>query len=75
MEEWTPENIALLRRQMKGWEEIAKIKAKELANMTDEEAARIIGSLSAVERWDRSPNWSGLVEQQEHFKKLRGCSN
>ena len=53
------------------WEAVERIKAQELAAMTDERAWEIIRSLGAVEGWRERPDWSGLVEQQAFFSKAR----
>lgn len=71
MNEWTPEAVAILRRQIEGWKEVERFEAEELASMTDERAERIIDSLEAVELWRTRPDWSGLVEQQAAFMKSR----
>ncbi len=43
----------------------------ELASMTDEAAAVASERLLWVETvWRARPNWSGLVEQQDLFRKL-----
>jgi hypothetical protein len=49
-------------------EALERVRAIELAAMTDEDARRCIESLSTVEPpWRDRPNWSGLVEQQAFF--------
>ena len=53
------------------WEAVEVFKAHELAAMTEERARQIIQSLGAVEGWRERPDWSGLVEQQAIFHKLR----
>ena len=52
------------------WEAVERVKAEELANLTDEEARKIIQRLEAPEVWRERPNWSGLVEQQAIFHGL-----
>ena len=52
------------------WEAVERVKAEELANLTDEEARKIIQRLEAQEVWRERPNWSGLVEQQAIFHGL-----
>lgn len=53
------------------WEAVERMKARELAAMTDERAWEIIKSLGAAETWRERPDWSGLVEQQAIFSKAR----
>lgn len=53
------------------WEAVEVFKAHELAAMTEERACQIIQRLGAVEGWRERPDWSGLVEQQEIFRKGR----
>jgi hypothetical protein len=53
------------------WEAVEVVKAHELAAMTDDRAREIIRSLVAPEGWRERPDWSGLVEQQAIFHKLR----
>ncbi|MCL4180749.1 MAG: hypothetical protein KJ072_23750 [Verrucomicrobia bacterium] len=53
------------------WEAVEAVKAQELAAMTEERARQIIQMLGAVEGWRERADWSGLVEQQAIFQKLR----
>lgn len=53
------------------WEAVEVFKAQELAGMTEEQAREIIQSLAAVDTWRERPEWSGLVEQQAIFQRLR----
>ncbi len=53
------------------WEAVEAVKAQELAAMTEERARQIIQMLGAAEGWRERPDWSGLVEQQAIFQKLR----
>lgn len=49
---------------------LERIRARELAAMTDDEAWRRIMSLSVVGTpWRERPDWSGLVEQQDIFHR------
>ena len=51
---------------------LERIRARELAAMTDEEALRRIMSLSVVGTpWRERPDWSGLVEQQALFHRRK----
>lgn len=51
-------------------EMLERIRARELAAMTDEQALRQILSLSTCEPpWRERPDWSGLVEQQAFFHR------
>jgi hypothetical protein len=52
------------------WEAVERVKAQELAGMTEERAREIMRGLGAVDAWRAQPHWSGLVEQQAIF--LRG---
>lgn len=53
-------------------EALERIRARELAAMTDEEALRQILSLCTAEPpWRERPDWSGLVEQQAAFHRRR----
>jgi hypothetical protein len=53
-------------------EALEHIGARELAEMTDEEALRRIASLTVCGRpWRERPDWSGLVEQQALFHRRR----
>jgi hypothetical protein len=53
-------------------EALERIRAVELAAMTDEDARRCIESLSTVEQpWRDQPNWSGLVERQAAFHRKK----
>ena len=46
------------------WEAVERVKAQELAAMTNERAQEIIQGLGAVESWQSRRDWSGLIEQQ-----------
>ena len=51
-------------------EALERIRARELAAMTDEDALRILKSLTACETpWRDRPDWSGLIEQQAIFRR------
>ena len=52
------------------WAAVERVKAKELSNLTEEEARKIIQRLHAREVWREHPNWSGLVVQQAIFHGL-----
>lgn len=53
-------------------EALERIRAQELAAMTDEQAWRIIESLNVGEPpWRERPDWSGLVEQQALFHRKK----
>ena len=53
------------------WEAVERARARELAGMTDEPAQQIIQSLEAAQPWRADPEWSGLVEQQAIFRRIR----
>ncbi len=53
------------------WEAIEAAKAQELAGLTEERARQIIQGLGVVEGWRERSDWSGLVEQQDLFRKAR----
>jgi hypothetical protein len=51
---------------------LERIRARELAAMTDEEALRRMMSLSVPGTpWRERPDWSGLVEQQALFHRRK----
>jgi hypothetical protein len=51
-------------------EELARIRTREIAALTDEEALKQILSLcTAQPPWRERPDWSGLVEQQALFHR------
>lgn len=53
-------------------EALERMRARELASMTEERALEIMKSLVAVDAPRQQPeNWSGLVEQQALFAKWR----
>lgn len=53
-------------------EALERVRARELASMTEERAWAIIKSLVAVDVPRQQPeNWSGLVEQQAIFARWR----
>jgi hypothetical protein len=53
------------------WEAVESVRAQELAALTEEQALRVIETLSAAEVWRERNDWSGLVEQQAHFTRSR----
>lgn len=53
-------------------EALERLRARELAAMTDEEALRQIELLCVAQPpWRERPDWSGLVEQQALFHRRR----
>jgi hypothetical protein len=53
-------------------EVLERVRAHELAAMTDEEARRIMKLLRVCETpWRPRPDWSGFVEQQAIFHRRR----
>jgi hypothetical protein len=53
-------------------EALERLRVRELAAMTEEEALRKIASLCTCEPpWRERPDWSGLVEQQALFHGRR----
>lgn len=55
-------------------EALERIRAQELAALTEEEALRRIKSLRAFGPiWRERPAWSGLVEQQAVFHRRRAA--
>jgi hypothetical protein len=53
-------------------EALERIRAVELAALTDEQALQQIQSLSVAQTpWRPRPDWSGLVEQQALFHPRR----
>lgn len=67
-----PDKQQWLARYRETAESLERIRARELAEMTDEEALRRIMSLSVVGTpWRERPDWSGLVEQQDIFHRRK----
>jgi hypothetical protein len=68
-----PANIEELRAWYRGRSNaLERVRARELAAMTDEEALRQILSLSVPGiPWRERPDWSGLVEQQAIFHRRK----
>ena len=61
-----------LAQYRKTVEALEQVRARELANMTDEEALRRIESLQcAGEPWRARPDWSGLIELQAIFHRRK----
>jgi hypothetical protein len=53
-------------------EALARIRARELAALTDEAVLQQIQNLTTCEPpWRPNPAWSGLVEQQEIFRRWK----
>ena len=51
-------------------EALERVRAQELAGMTDERAREIMALLVAAETpWRETREWSGLVEQQAIFRR------
>ncbi len=51
---------------------LEQIRNDELRALTDDQAVRIIASLNVVGTpWRERPDWSGLVEQQALFHRVR----
>jgi hypothetical protein len=65
-----PSEKERLRAYAAGMEAVERVRAQELAAMTDERAWEIITSLVAAETpWRENREWSGLVEQQAIFAR------
>jgi len=61
-----------LDRYQAASEALARIRALELAAMSEQEARRRIESLVVADTpWRERPDWSGLVEQQAAFHRRR----
>jgi hypothetical protein len=68
----TPNNKALVAKYLQSMKFLERVKAQELAGMTDEEAWRQIQLLNAAEEpWRDRPDWSGLIEQQAIFHRRK----
>ncbi|HEY6244652.1 MAG TPA: hypothetical protein VIX17_11920 [Pyrinomonadaceae bacterium] len=72
---WTPEQIALGKRWVATWELAAKdlerIRRKELRELDSYEAISLLCYTADYSKAPYAPKpWSGLVEQQELFKKV-----
>jgi hypothetical protein len=63
---------AAIKVLLAGMEAVERVRARELANMTDEEARRQLLAINIpFEPWKERPDWSGLVEQQAIFSRAR----
>ena len=61
-----------LAQYRKTVEALEQVRARELANMTNEDALRKIESLQcAGEPWRARPDWSGLIELQAIFHRRK----
>ncbi len=64
-------NKEWLARHLETAEMLERIKARELAGMSDDEAWRQIQLLNTCEApWRERRDWSGLVEQQALFQRF-----
>jgi len=76
--DWTPEQIALARKWVETWkvagEDLERIKRKKIRELDIYQAiCRLGGSGADYTKPPYAPKpWSGLVEQQQWFKKLAG---
>jgi hypothetical protein len=61
-------SLAALRNR---WAAVEAVRARELAELTEERAREMIQSLGAVAVWRERSDWSGLVEQQALFHRRR----
>lgn len=53
-------------------EALERVRAQELAALTDDDVWDIIDSLNVAEEpWRERPDWSGLVEQQALFHRTK----
>ncbi len=69
-----PDLKAFMKQRLAGYEEVAKLQAKELANLTEEDALKIIERLRVYTTYpERDPRACGLIEQQAIFTKARSC--
>jgi hypothetical protein len=74
---WTPEQIALGKRWVETWnlaaQDLERIRRKELRELDSYEAISLLCHSADYTKPPYAPKpWSGLVEQQELFKKAAG---
>ncbi len=50
-------------------EALERVRARQLAAMTDQEALKVSLSLCAIRTWRQRSDWSGLIEQQAYFHR------
>jgi hypothetical protein len=72
---WSPEQIALGKRWVATWklaaEDLERIRRKELRELDSYEAISLLCYTADYSKAPYAPKpWSGLVEQQELFKKV-----
>jgi len=74
---WSPEQIALGKRWVETWklaaEDLERIRRKELRELDSYKAISLLCHFADYTKDPYAPKpWSGLVEQQELFKKAAG---
>jgi len=74
---WSPEQIALGKRWVETWklaaEDLERIRRKELRELDSYKAISLLCHSADYTKAPYAPKpWSGLVEQQELFKKAAG---
>jgi len=75
--DWTPEQIALGKRWVETWrlagEDLERLRRKEIRELdTYKTIALLCGSADYTKPPYAPKPWSGLVEQQQWFKKAAG---
>jgi hypothetical protein len=66
------ESKQYVAKYLRSMENVERIKARELAALTDEEVWRQIQMLKTCEEaWRERPEWSGLIEQQALFHRRK----
>ena len=75
--DWTPEQVAMGKRWLKTWQlaapELERIKRKELRELDGNKTILLLCGPADYTQPPRAPKpWSGLIEQQEWFKKAAG---
>ncbi len=77
LENWTPEQIALGKRWVETWEraaaELERIKRREIRQLDTYKTIQLLCKSADYRRPPYAPKpWSGLIEQQQWFKKAAG---
>ena len=75
--DWTPEQLALAKRWVETWKlaavELERIRRREIRELDNYKAISLLCGSADYTKPPYAPKpWSGLVEQQEWFKKAAG---
>ncbi|HKO43743.1 MAG TPA: hypothetical protein VJU84_10645 [Pyrinomonadaceae bacterium] len=76
--DWTPDQIALGKRWVKTWRlaarDLERLRRRDIRERDNYQAILLLCSSADYTVPPHSPKlWSGLVEQQQWFKKAMGC--